>query len=56
MVFCWGKHVKEPLAEADHRREDVLLKQVHERIRDERLLTTHRYWSTLHCRVVLHLS
>jgi hypothetical protein len=52
MVFCWGKHMKECLAEVDtgerlrqthegrfhwsrHSREDILLKQAHERTHDK---------------------
>jgi hypothetical protein len=35
MVFCWGKHMMECLAEVDAGGEDVLLKQACRRTHDE---------------------
>ena len=50
--------MKERFTEADMGREDVQLKQTHERthLMKDSSLTTCMYWSALHCVVELHLS
>jgi len=56
MVFCWGKHMKENLAETDTgERMFCQSKQVKGHMMKDSLLTAHMYWSALHCVVELHL-
>ena len=56
MVFCWGKHVKDCLTEADiGDRLFCQSKHMEGHGMKDSLLMTHMYWSTLHCVVELHL-
>jgi hypothetical protein len=55
MVFCWGKNVKEHLAEAETS-ERIFCKSKHmKRHIMDSSLTAHMYWPTLHCVGELHL-